>query len=112
MIAVHPWMQQHDPQISCHNKEITKWSESCIHHYLLLPCTLAVSSTFDSPETQSVITFLENYHELVEVFSKDKVSRLQTHRMRGISPPLNCIYPLSLIEQYAMEEYVQEALQK
>ncbi|XP_060756573.1 uncharacterized protein LOC132867607, partial [Neoarius graeffei] len=56
------------------------------------------------------------YHDLKEVFSKSKASGLPPYRtdacaidlLLGTTPPHNCIYPLSITKQAAMEEYVQE----
>ncbi|KAK3554259.1 hypothetical protein QTP70_020113 [Hemibagrus guttatus] len=61
---------------------------------------------------------LQAYAEFREVFSKEKASRLPVHQpwdcaidlLPNASPPRGRIYPLSLPESKAMEEYIEAAL--
>lgn len=62
----------------------------------------------------------EVHQKFTEIFNKVKATSLLSQRpydctinlLQGTSPPFNRIYPLSLTEPQAIEEYVQEALQQ
>lgn len=71
---------------------------------------------------QSVSADLSNvspvYHDLAEVFRKDRAQSLPPHRpydcaidlLPGTTLPTSCLYSLSLPEQEAMERYITESL--
>ncbi|KAK3523509.1 hypothetical protein QTP70_001173 [Hemibagrus guttatus] len=81
VILGFPWLRRHDPQISWQSRELA-------------------------------------YAEFREVFSKERASRLPAHQpwdcaidlLPNASPPRGRIYPLSLPESRAMEEYIETAL--
>lgn len=54
------------------------------------------------------------YHELVEVsgLPPDKMYDYAVDLLPGTSSPLDCIYPLSLTKQHAIQEYIQETVQQ
>lgn len=74
----------------------------------------------ESRDHQVPVKIPPEYQDLREVFSKEKASKLPLHwpydcaieLLPGTSPPLSWVYPLSIAEQQAMEEYIQEALQQ
>ncbi|MCJ8729355.1 hypothetical protein PDJAM_G00105360 [Pangasius djambal] len=83
-------------------------------------CLIIASTTVETPETQVSADIPTEYQDFQEAFSKAKTCGLPARRpydyaielLPGTTPPHNPIYPLSLTEQQAMEEYVQEALQE
>lgn len=78
------------------------------------------STSIESPVPEGIKHIPTCYHDLSEVFSKGKASGLPPHwpyectidLLPGTSSLLNCIHPLSVTKQVAMQEYVQEALQQ
>ncbi|KAK3553596.1 hypothetical protein QTP70_005767, partial [Hemibagrus guttatus] len=119
VILGFPWLRRHDPQISCRSGELVRWSPSC--HYRCLqnqvprPCRASRVREM-SPPPQDHLP--QAYAEFREVFSKEKASRLPVHQpwdcaidlLPNASPPRGRIYPLSLPESKAMEEYIETAL--
>lgn len=120
IILSAPWLQLHDPTISWRGGEIMRWSEYCHGNCLRLPTVHVTSTSIESPETKTKVNIPKEYHEFIDVFSKAQVSGLPPHRpydceidlLPGTTPTRGRIYPLSLTEQKAMEEYVQEALEQ
>ncbi|KAK3518488.1 hypothetical protein QTP70_001478 [Hemibagrus guttatus] len=87
-----PWLQLHDP-----------------------PC---LTTNVESPGTDTIITLPLDYNDLGEVFSKENGTHLLPHQpwdcaidlLPNAMPPKSRIYPLSLPETKAMEDYIKEAL--
>ncbi|XP_053499602.1 uncharacterized protein LOC128619445 [Ictalurus furcatus] len=113
-----PWLEHHNPQISWNQREITRWSAHCINHCLQVPVISLASTSIESPDKADNVLIPSVYHDLIEVFSKKKASGLPPHRdydcaidlLPGTTPPRGRVYPLTVTEQKAMEEYIQEAL--
>ncbi|KAL0152686.1 hypothetical protein M9458_052409 [Cirrhinus mrigala] len=117
-----PWLETHDPQIRWRTGEILKWSDHCYYHclsslpqYQNLTC---YSTTIESPEVRKEILIPQEYAEFHDVFSKTAATQLPPHRrwdcaidlVPHATLPKGKVYPLSLPERQAMEEYVAEAL--
>ncbi len=129
IILGHPWFVQHDPVISWSTGEVLKWGNQCFPdcfphlprpstHY---PRTLAINSTsIESPREKQSVEIPACYAPFSDVFCLKRASQLPPHRpwdcaidlLPGESVPRGRIYPLSLPEQKAMEEYIEEALQQ
>ncbi|KAK3572475.1 hypothetical protein QTP86_033904 [Hemibagrus guttatus] len=119
VILGFPWLRRHDPQISWRSRELLRWSPSC--HYGCLqnqvprPCRASCVREM-SPSPLDHLP--QAYAEFREVFSKERASRLPAHQpwdcaidlLPNASPPRGRIYPLSLPESKAMEEYIETAL--
>ncbi|KAK3574044.1 hypothetical protein QTP86_001341 [Hemibagrus guttatus] len=111
-----PWLQLHDPLISWTEGELVRWSHHCLYSCFLHakphPC---LAMTVGKAEPNTSATLPEE-----EVFIKEKATRLPPHRpwdctielLPNAMPPKNpvYIYPLSLPESKAMDEYIKEAL--
>ncbi len=120
IIFGRPWFILHEPQISWRTGDVLKWGDQCFpdcfpnlpRPSMPVSQTLSLNSTsIESPiEKQSV--------EIPECYAHN--SQLPPHRpwdcaidlLPGESVPKGKIYPLSLPEQKAMEEYIEEALQQ
>ncbi len=83
--------------------------------------TLSLNFTsIESPIEKQSVEIPECYAHFSDVFCPTKASQLPPHRpwdcaidlLPGESVPKGKIYPLSLPEQKAMEEYIEEALQQ
>lgn len=119
MILGHPWLAVHDPIISWNHGELTQWSTYCINNCLTktlsFPC---LSTSIESPETEVCSSLPAVYHQFADVFSKFKATQFPPHRpgdcaielLPNMSPPKSKVYPLSLPETQAMENYIEEAL--
>ncbi|KAK3541862.1 hypothetical protein QTP86_008193 [Hemibagrus guttatus] len=111
-----PWLQLHDPLISWREGELICWSHHCLYSCFLhakpRPC---LTMTVGKAEPNSSATLPEEYKDLGEVFSKENATCLPLHRpwdcaiefLPNAMPPKNRVYPLSLPESKAMDEYIE-----
>ncbi|KAK3555747.1 hypothetical protein QTP86_028976, partial [Hemibagrus guttatus] len=119
VILGFPWLRRHDPQISWHTGELVRWSAACFKECLLesvsRPCRASLvedSASLASGRNPHI------YEDFWEVFSEERAARLPSHQawdctidlLLNASPPRGRVYPLSLPEAKAMEEYIEEAL--
>ncbi|KAK3531634.1 hypothetical protein QTP70_025874, partial [Hemibagrus guttatus] len=87
----------------------------CLRDILSHPC---FATSIESPKTVKNAMIPREYHELREVFSKDRATQLPPHHpwdcaidlLPNAMPPKCKVYPLCLPEIKAMEEYIEEAL--
>ncbi len=78
------------------------------------------STLVESPEPQVKCTIPSNYQAFQDVFSKQAATRLPPHRpwdcaidlLPGAKLPKGRVYPLSIPEHKAMEDYIKEAFQQ
>ncbi|KAK3522647.1 hypothetical protein QTP86_028895 [Hemibagrus guttatus] len=79
------------------------------------PC---LTTTVECPENTVQVTIPREYNDLREVFSKERAADLSAHHpwdcaidlIPNAMPPKSRVYPLSIPERKAMEEYIEEAL--
>ncbi|KAK3507316.1 hypothetical protein QTP70_013715 [Hemibagrus guttatus] len=119
VILGFPWLRCHDPQISWCSGELVRWSpackEKCLRDQVPRPCR--ISCVREPPLTIPGHPPLE-YAEFREVFGEERAARLPAHQpwdcaidlLPNASPPRGQVYPLSLPESKAMEEYIETAL--
>ncbi len=116
------------PEVRWDTSEILRWSKTCIQKGLTnVPVTLVsnlkpqVHSTLvESPEPCEVLTIPSDYTAFQDVFSKQAAMKLQPHRpwdcaidlQPGAILPKGRVYPLSIPESKAMEDYIKELLQQ
>ncbi|KAL0146623.1 hypothetical protein M9458_057963 [Cirrhinus mrigala] len=119
-----PWLQQHHPELSWDPCDVLHWSEHCSQHCLInVPRSsadhLILSSTLiESPDQASVPEVPAEYLAFQDVFTKQAATLLPPHRpwdcaidlLPGAQLPKGRVYPLSIPERQAMEEYISEAL--
>lgn len=76
-----------------------------------IPCPCLAMSTRSS-EDVTLARIPQNYEDFCKVFSKEKAASLPTHRAWDCAINLysNTIYPLSLPDIKAMDEYIEETL--
>ncbi|KAK3507390.1 hypothetical protein QTP70_016297 [Hemibagrus guttatus] len=118
VILGFPWLRCHDPQISWRSRELVRWSPAChrcLQNQVPRPCrTSRVRKTSPPPPGH----LPQVYAEFWEVFSKERAARLLPHQpwdcaidlLPNASPPRGWVYPRSLPESKAMEEYIETAL--
>ncbi|KAK3575313.1 hypothetical protein QTP86_023431, partial [Hemibagrus guttatus] len=119
VILGFPWLRRHDPQISWRSGELVRWSpackEKCLWDQVPRPCR--TSCMRESPLAIPGHPPQE-YTEFWELFSKERAAQLPAHQpwdcaidlLPNASPPRGRVYPLSLPESKAMEEYIETAL--
>ncbi len=129
IILGRPWLVQHNPILSWKSGEVLKWGENCFpecfpqrpHPPIRTPTPLQMCSTsIESPPEKQSVDIPSCYAPFSDVFCPKKASKLPPHRpwdcaidlLPGESVPRGKIYPLSIPEQKAMEEYITEALQQ
>ncbi len=128
IILGRPWPHEHSPVVRWDPCEVTRWSETCFQNCLpSIPkppkksLQIQVCSTLvESPERQVKCTIPSDYQAFQDVFSKQAASRFPPHRpwdcvidlLPGAKPPKGRVYPLSISERKAMEDYIKEALQQ
>ncbi|KAK3514020.1 hypothetical protein QTP70_001281 [Hemibagrus guttatus] len=74
--------------------------------------------SIESPSTAESTSIPQEYHELHEVFSKEKATQLPSNHpwdcaidlLPNVMLPKCRVYPLSLPESKAMEDYIEDAL--
>ncbi|KAK3561756.1 hypothetical protein QTP86_013324 [Hemibagrus guttatus] len=119
VILGFPWLRQHDPQISWHTGELVRWSATCLKECLLKPVSRpCVASVVEDSASLASRHIPHVYEDFREVFSEERATRLPSHHawdcaidlLPNTSPPRGRVYPLSLPEAKAMEEYIEEAL--
>ncbi len=129
IILGRPWLVQHDPHLSWKTGEVLKWGNSCFPHCFprlprpltSVPVQLPIHSTsVESPIEKQSVNVPSSYSHFSNVFCPRRAAQLPPHRpwdcaidlFPGEPVPHGKIYPLSLPEQKAMEEYIEEALKQ
>ncbi|KAL0200273.1 hypothetical protein M9458_003460, partial [Cirrhinus mrigala] len=123
IILGRPWLQHH-LELSWDPCDVLHWSDYCNQHCLIevpRPSAdpLILSSTrIESLEQAFVPEVPAEYMAFQDVFSKQVATQLPPHRpwdcaidlLPGAQLPKGRVYPLSIPERQAMEEYISEAL--
>uniref|UniRef100_A0A669C7S5 Reverse transcriptase domain-containing protein n=1 Tax=Oreochromis niloticus TaxID=8128 RepID=A0A669C7S5_ORENI len=118
LVLGYPWLLQHNPLIDWQAGCVSRWGEGC-HMTCLKSAIPSVGSSASPPQTPPDLTAVPSvYHELVEVFSKDRARSLPPHRpydcaidlLPGAPLPTSRLYSLSRPERESMEEYITDAL--
>uniref|UniRef100_A0A8C6PPJ8 ribonuclease H n=1 Tax=Nothobranchius furzeri TaxID=105023 RepID=A0A8C6PPJ8_NOTFU len=118
VILGYPWLSKHCPHIDWVSGRVLTWSPFCLLNCLSAAPVRPVSSQppLEPPDISNVPP---EYTDLAAVFSKVRAKNLPPHRpydcavdlLPGAQPPKGRLYPLSIPETKAMEEYIQEGLQ-
>ncbi|KAK3508085.1 hypothetical protein QTP70_013157 [Hemibagrus guttatus] len=124
VILGHPWLEQHNPILSWRTGEVLKWGDTCfpdcfpdLHSPILTPLHVQATS-IESPFVNRPLESPTCYAPFSDVFCPKRASKLPPHRpwdcaidlLPGEPVPRGRIYPLSIPEEKAMEEYIKEAL--
>ncbi|KAL4009381.1 hypothetical protein ACER0C_003233 [Sarotherodon galilaeus] len=119
LVLGYPWLCLHNPVIDWRKESISGWGEEC-HMSCLKAATpamnLSPSKTISEPPDLSSIPSV--YHDLAQVFCKDKARSLPPHRpydcgidlLPGAPLPTSRLYSLSRPEWESMEKYINESL--
>ncbi|KAK3535520.1 hypothetical protein QTP70_016934 [Hemibagrus guttatus] len=119
VILGFPWLRRHDPQISWRTGELTRWSPACLKNCLRNPVSRSCGTcSVEEVNTGAHVRLPQPYADFERVFSEERASRLPEHQvwdcainlLPNTSLPKGRIYPLSLPESKAMEDYIEGAL--
>ncbi|KAK3530126.1 hypothetical protein QTP86_014792, partial [Hemibagrus guttatus] len=119
MILGFPWLRRHDPHISWRSGELVRWSTTCLRGCLQDPVARPCrTSQVQRPLEAAGGHLPSQYMDFHMVFSEERAARLPHHQvwdcaidlLPNASPPKGRIYPLSLLESKAMEEYIESSL--
>ncbi|KAK3506714.1 hypothetical protein QTP70_016251, partial [Hemibagrus guttatus] len=127
IILGRPWLEQHNPILSWSTGEVLKWGDTCFPGcfphlpapHSPTPISLPVQATsIESPLISQPLRIPTCYTPFSDVFCPKRASKLPPHRpwdcaidlLLGEPVPRGRIYPLSVPEEKAMEEYIKEAL--
>ncbi len=126
IILGRPWLTRHSPEIRWETSEVIHWSKFCFQHCLKeiprpplkTPAAQVASTRAESPESGVTSTIPSDYRAFQDVFCKQAATQLPPHRpwvcaidlLPGYKLPKGRVYPLSILERKAMEDYIQEAL--
>ncbi|KAI3356738.1 hypothetical protein L3Q82_003419 [Scortum barcoo] len=121
LIMGYPWLAKQNPHIDWALGKVLNWSLYCHEHCLqsaLSPTGGAPVPTNPPAEPVDVTGVPAVYHDLKEVFSKDKPLFLPPHHpydcaidlLPDAPLPSSRLYNLSRPEQEAMEKYIKDSL--
>ncbi|XP_067230540.1 rhomboid-related protein 3 isoform X1 [Chanodichthys erythropterus] len=127
VVLGRPWLELHNPNISWRTGEVLKWGDHCFpgcFPELPIPrsplsTSLSINATsIESPMEKRSVEVPPDYAPFSDVFCPQRASKLPPHRpwdcaidlLPGEPVPRGRIYPLSVPEEKAMEEYIKEAL--
>ncbi|KAK3551050.1 hypothetical protein QTP70_011508 [Hemibagrus guttatus] len=119
VILGFPLLRCHDPQISWRTGELTRWSHACLRDCLRNPVSRSCQTCSVEEATPVAHGRLpQPYADFERVFSEERALRLPEHQdwncavdlLPNTSLPKGRIYPLSLPESKAMEDYIEGAL--
>ncbi|KAK3570675.1 hypothetical protein QTP86_024977, partial [Hemibagrus guttatus] len=119
VILGFPWLRRHDPHISWRSGELVRWSITCLRGCLRDPVARPCrTSQVQRPLEAAGGHLPSQYMDFHMVFSEERAARLPHHQvwdcaidlLPNASPPKGRIYPLSLPESKAMEEYIESSL--
>uniref|UniRef100_A0A3Q2XTT7 Peptidase A2 domain-containing protein n=1 Tax=Hippocampus comes TaxID=109280 RepID=A0A3Q2XTT7_HIPCM len=113
-----PWLKTHNPVILWDRPAIEIWSPFCYEHCLRSTVGGHVRSRNEPPETICLDGVPGCYHDLQQVFSKDRAQSLPPHRpydcaidlQAGAPLPSSRLYQVSHPEQKALREYINSSL--
>ena len=124
VILGRPWLVKHSPTVCWETGEILSWGDGCITSCCPelpvgrspQPITLNATS-IESPHQTNPVDIPSAYDAYKDVFCPQRASQLPPHRpwdccidlIPGQPLPHGRIYPLSLPEQQAMKDYIEEA---
>ncbi|KAK3532216.1 hypothetical protein QTP86_009486 [Hemibagrus guttatus] len=119
VILGFPWLRRHDPHISWWSGELVRWSTTCLSGCLRDPVSRPYRTSQVERSLEAAGGHLpRQYTDFHMVFSEERAPRLPRHQvwdcaidlLPNASPPKGRIYPRSLPESKAMEEYIESSL--
>uniref|UniRef100_A0A8C6M2A9 Gypsy retrotransposon integrase-like protein 1 n=1 Tax=Nothobranchius furzeri TaxID=105023 RepID=A0A8C6M2A9_NOTFU len=118
LVLGHSWLVQHNPHLDWQENRIEAWSPTCHQMCLNSASPVSKGSNTTPVEPPDLSQVPEIYHDLQQVFSRDRAATLPPHRpfdcgidlLPGAPLPSSRLYSLSKPERDSMESYISEAL--
>ncbi|KAK3527496.1 hypothetical protein QTP86_023020 [Hemibagrus guttatus] len=119
VILGFPWLRRDDPQSSWRTGKLTRWSPACLRDCLRNPVSRSCGTcSIEEVNTRAHVRLPQPYADFERVFSEERASHLPEHQewdcaidlLPNSFLPKGRIYPLSLPESKAMEDYIEGAL--
>lgn len=118
LILGFPWLKLHNLHLDWSSGRIFAWSSHCHAVCLQSAFSPAGAARDTSPVPPDLSNVLDAYHDLSEVFNKEKALSLPLHRpydcsidlLPGAPLPTSRLYNLSKPEREAMQKYITESL--
>ncbi len=117
LVLGHSWLTKHNPHIDWRSAKVHNWSSTCLASCLrsALPSVTHQKPKPDRPDLSSIPA---EYHDISEVFCKQRALSLPPHRpydcaidlLPGSTFPRSRLYNISRPERVAMEEYINNSL--
>lgn len=110
LVLGYPWLKEHNPTFDWVTGKVTSWSMECHANCLKTVCSHSVPSQVIESAPPDLSLVPEAYHDLGEVFSKQKALSLPPHRpydcainlIPGAAYPKGRLYSISRPEREAM----------
>ena len=111
-----PWLEKHNPNLSWAEHTIAKWSDYCVRNCLTVPTISVLSTSIESPHSDSPFEIPPEYVDLKEVFNKKNAPKLPPHTpydcaidlIENPVLPKTRVYPLPQAEQHALDVSTEE----
>uniref|UniRef100_A0A8C9XZN5 Retrotransposon gag domain-containing protein n=1 Tax=Sander lucioperca TaxID=283035 RepID=A0A8C9XZN5_SANLU len=118
LVLGYPWLKEHNPTIDWVTGKVNSWSIDCHANCLKTAYSHSVPSLASDSASPDLSLVPETYHDLGEVFSKQRALSLPPHRpydcainlIPGAAYPKGRLYSISRPEREAMETYIKESL--
>lgn len=113
-----PWLQTHNPVISWERPAIENWSPFCYAHCLQSAADDIRPARNNPPEAICLDNVPSTYHDLRQVFSKERAQSLPPNRpydctielINNTPLPSSRLYQVSHAEREALREYIDSSL--
>uniref|UniRef100_A0A669C767 ribonuclease H n=1 Tax=Oreochromis niloticus TaxID=8128 RepID=A0A669C767_ORENI len=117
LVLGFPWLRQHNPVLDWKEERVLGWGEEC--HMTCLKAATPIKASNPQPHKSPDLSAIPSeYHDLKQVFCKDQVRSLPSHRpydcsidlLPGAPLPTSRLYSLSQPERECMEKYINESV--
>lgn len=118
LVLGHPWLRQHNPHIDWKSELVVGCGVDCHMNCLRAATPPSASPQTNLSEHPDLTSVPPVYHDLAEVFRKDRAQSLPPQwpydcaidLLPGATLPTSRLYSLSQPEREAMEKYITDSL--
>ncbi len=118
LVLGHSWLTKHNPHIDWRSAKVHNWSSTCLASCLRSALPSSVTHQKPEPDRPDLASIPAEYHDISEVFCKQRAFSLPPHRpydcaidlLPGSTFPRSRLYNISRPERVAMEEYINNSL--
>ncbi len=118
LVLGHSWLTKHNPHIDWRSAKVHNWSSTCLASCLRSALPSSVTHQKPEPDRPDLSSIPAEYHDISEVFCKQRALSLPPHRpydcaidlLPGSTFPRSRLYNISRPERVEMEEYINNSL--